>query len=76
MSVGDTGTAGAIDSSVPSSFLPLAASRCAVNSSTWLMKALKISAGKVPPAATEAVDKARAAIKAGTLEVPFVPAKK
>jgi simple sugar transport system substrate-binding protein/basic membrane protein A len=33
-------------------------------------------AAKVPPAATEAVDKARAAIKAGTLEVPFVPAKK
>jgi basic membrane lipoprotein Med (substrate-binding protein (PBP1-ABC) superfamily) len=33
-------------------------------------------AAKLPPAATEAVDRAKAAIKAGTLAVPFVPAKK
>jgi hypothetical protein len=32
-------------------------------------------ASKVPQAATEAVEKARAAIKAGTLQVPFVPTK-
>jgi basic membrane protein A and related proteins len=32
-------------------------------------------APKVPQAATEAVEKARAAIKAGTLQVPFVPTK-
>lgn len=32
-------------------------------------------AAKVPVAAKEAVDRARAAIKAGTLEVPFVPSK-
>jgi simple sugar transport system substrate-binding protein/basic membrane protein A len=32
-------------------------------------------APKVPAAATEAVERARAAIKAGTLQVPFVPTK-
>jgi basic membrane protein A and related proteins len=32
-------------------------------------------AAKVPAAATEAIDKARAAIRAGTLQVPFVPSK-
>ena len=30
-------------------------------------------AAKVPDAATAAIDEARAAIRAGTLEVPFVP---
>jgi hypothetical protein len=30
-------------------------------------------AAKVPDAATAAIDEARSAIRAGTLEVPFVP---